>query len=208
MKEILSNLNAFYPDEYAMLEYLARGEVSTFKEMVGYSPEYVEHLIGYGLVIRRQDDYEFAFDAVADTVRKSLNHANSATREQKWAYISKRRNNLEQEIRSWLYRWAEKLEPSEWTKSVEACLSEDRQIKLGSLNRRQAFSRNNSPLYLIELLKFVRRSQHDRSTQISDALNAVNNYRIDAHAKDMPEVDYQRLVEAFDLLEDIFLPPP
>ena len=37
--------------------------------MADYSPEYVEHLMGYGLVVRRQDDYEFAFDAVADAVK-------------------------------------------------------------------------------------------------------------------------------------------
>jgi hypothetical protein len=208
MKEILSNLNSFYPDEYSMLEYLARGERSLFKEMADYSPEYVEHLVGYGLVVRRQDDYEFAFDAVADAVKRSLRNATTPTREQKWESISKRRNILEQEIRSSLYRWADSLEPDEWMKSVEACLSKSRLTQLGLMNRRQAFSRNSSPLYLIELLKFIQYGALDRASHISDAINTVNNLRIDAHAKDITDDEYERLNAAFSLLEDIFLPPP
>ncbi|MCK1417626.1 ATP-binding protein [Bradyrhizobium sp. CW4] len=208
MKEILSNLNSFYPDEYSMLEYLARGETSTFKEMVDYSPEYVEHLIGYGLVIRRGDDYEFAFDAIAEAVKRSLKDTGEATREQKWANISKRRNNLEQEIRGALYRWSDTLEPDEWKLSVEACLSKPRLAQLGVLSRRQAFSRNSSPLYLIELLKFIQQSKQSRASQISEALNVVNNHRVDAHAKDIEETEYQRLNDALAFLEDVFLPPP
>jgi hypothetical protein len=191
-----------------MLEYLARGETSTFKEMVAYSPEYIEHLVGYGLVVRRQDDYEFAFDAVADAVKRSLRNSTIPTREQKWERIGKRRNMLEQEIRSSLYRWADSLEPDEWKKSVESCLSKPRLSQLGIMNRRQAFSRNSSPLYLIELLKFIQYSGHDRASHISDAVNTINSLRIDAHAKDITDNDYELLNAAFSCLEDIFLPPP
>jgi hypothetical protein len=191
-----------------MLEYLARGETSTFKEMANYSPEYIEHLMGYGLVVRRQDDYEFAFDAVADAIKRSVRSSITPTREQKWESIGKRRNNLEQEIRSSLYRWANLLEPEEWKSCVESCLSKSRLSQLGIMNRRQAFSRNSSPLYLIELLKFIQYSAHDRASQISDAINTINSLRIDAHAKDITDTDYERLNEAFGLLEDIFLPPP
>ena len=72
MREILNTLKAFYPDEYDMIEYLARAERATFSEMANYNPAYTEHLIGYGLIVRRGDDYEFAFAAVEEAVKKTL----------------------------------------------------------------------------------------------------------------------------------------
>jgi hypothetical protein len=45
------------------------------------------------------------------------------------------------------------------------------------------------------------------SGEISTALDAVNKFRIDAHAKDISNADYDALNSAFDLLEDVFLPP-
>ena len=45
MSDILNNLRSFYPDEYAMLEYLARGDIAKFREMAEYAAEYAEHRI-------------------------------------------------------------------------------------------------------------------------------------------------------------------
>ena len=80
------------------------------------------------------------------------------------------------------------------------------------MTRREAFSRNSSPLYLIELLNFVKMND-DYSTEAVDqadiafALDFVNKNRVDAHAKDITDVDYERLKRIFVVLEDIFLPP-
>jgi len=72
LNEILSTLRKFYPDEHAMLEYLAKSDAETFAELYRYNPAYVEHLIGYGLVVRRGDDYEFGFDAIAESVKANF----------------------------------------------------------------------------------------------------------------------------------------
>ena len=48
IRDILNALKVFYPDEYAMIEYLAQGEVDQFLEMASYDATYVEHLVGYG----------------------------------------------------------------------------------------------------------------------------------------------------------------
>jgi hypothetical protein len=62
------------------------------------------------------------------------------------------------------------------------------------------------------LLSFIRYSGEFASNaatdgEISSALDTVNKFRIDAHAKDITDADYEALNNAFDLLEDIFLPP-
>jgi hypothetical protein len=73
--EILNSLRSFYPDEYTMLEYLANGEKTFFSELAEHSPAYAEHLIGYGIVVRRGSDFEFTFDAVAGAVKASTSDA-------------------------------------------------------------------------------------------------------------------------------------
>ncbi len=213
MGEILNNLKSFYPAEHEMLEYLARGNNVTFREMAEYAPEYVEHLLGYGLVVRRDEDYEFGFDAVTEAVKRNLSEDNKLSREDKWKQVGNRRNALEQEIRSALYRWAATLSSEEWQNCLNACLTRTRLDQLRSINRREAFSRNKSPLYLNELLKFVQNcgefmSAASTSGDILAALDTINKLRIDAHAKDISELDYDALNNAFCLLEDIFLPPP
>jgi hypothetical protein len=43
--------------------------------------------------------------------------------------------------------------------------------------------------------------------EILSAMNAVNAFRIDAHAKDISDIDYAKLIRSIELLEGIFLPP-
>jgi hypothetical protein len=52
-KHIVSELSEFYPDEYNMLEDLASGQKLEFIEFSQY-PEFVKHLISYGLLIYDQ----------------------------------------------------------------------------------------------------------------------------------------------------------
>ena len=77
--------------------------------------------IGYGIVIKRGDDYEFGFDAVAEVVKRSLRNGRPLSLDEKWRLIGSRRNELEQEIRTALYRWAARLSVDEWAKSLAGC---------------------------------------------------------------------------------------
>jgi len=212
LDEILSTLKAFYPEEHEMLEMLARGDKDSFREMAEYSPYFVEHLIGYGIAVRRDDDYEFAFDAVATAVEKNLSNSVQMSLEAKRAEISKRRNRIEEEIRSSLFRWARKLSAEEWKTAFAASISEARKRELGSLTITAAFSRRSSPLNFSEMLKFVQKADESAidgvsASDISAAMDLINKKRIDAHAKDIGELEYGQLIRAFELLESVFLPP-
>ena len=48
-KHVVSELQDFYPDEYAMLELLSSGQVSSFIELSAYN-EFIKHLLNYGLL--------------------------------------------------------------------------------------------------------------------------------------------------------------
>jgi hypothetical protein len=196
-----------------MIEYLAMGEVDTFSDLAKYSPSYVEHLIGYGIVVRRGDDFEFSFDAVAGAVKANISNAKESPPEQKRQEIGRRRNIIEEEIRSFLYRSAVRLTDERWSERLSTCVSSNRRLELGLLNRRDAFSRTKSPLYFAELLKFVGScNEFDDSTtpplrSVLSAMNTVNRHRIDAHAKGITDPDYLELMRSMELLESAFLPP-
>jgi hypothetical protein len=212
LDEILTTLKAFYPEEHEMLELLAKGDRTTFYEMAAYSSSFVEHLIGYGIVVRRGDDFEFAFDAVAAAVEKNLFDPNRANLEGKRAEISVRRNKIEEEIRSSLFRWARKLSKDEWVRTLSACITDTRKKDIGNITVNVAFSRRKSPLNFIETLKFVQQVDEFavEGVSISDiaaAMDFVNRNRIDAHAKEISDRDYAELIAAFELLESVFLPP-
>ena len=56
---ILEVLSKWYPDEYQMLTWMALGDYDTFNGLAKDSPEYVTHLIKYGIIAPFEDEYVF-----------------------------------------------------------------------------------------------------------------------------------------------------
>jgi len=115
-------------------------------------------------------------------------------------------------MRSSLFRWARKLVQGDWERVVGACLTDARKRTLGAMTVNQAFSRRSSPLNFVELLQFVRESGDFAvagvtTDEICKAINTVNQWRIDAHAKGIGDAEYATVLHALDLLEAVFLPP-
>lgn len=210
--DILNSLRSFYPDEYSMLEYLANGKVENFKEMASFDPEYTEHLVGYGLITKRGEHFDFTFDAARDALIDNMNKNHSSTDDAaRWAEISSRRNALESEIRTVLFHWANRLDAQQWSEACEVCIPKLIE-KHGALTPRQVFSRNDSRLYFIDLLKFVKHGQIAKSprveeTEVHHSFGIVNKLRIDAHANKIDDIEFKDWQQSIDLLEDIFLPP-
>ncbi|TWA62035.1 hypothetical protein FBZ82_11648 [Azospirillum brasilense] len=213
LMEILNTLKFFYSDEYSMIEYLSDGDTSSFKDVANFSPSYVEHLIGYGIVIKRGEDYEFAFEAIANAA-KAGEHISSASKstKEKRDEVSGRRNKIEEDMRVFFYYWSQGIPDDEWEATLNKSLGDERIKKLGTTNRRQLFSKNNSPLFFIDLLKFIDiceqiGTSHHTHSEIKMCIDFVNRHRIDAHAKAVSDSDYYRLVECLDILEATFSAP-
>jgi len=210
VREILGGLKEFYPEEYELLRYLARGDIENFNSIASAYPEFVEHLMGYGVLIKRGEAHEFLFDAVKDAMLSIEGDGKSS--DNKWDEVSARRNKVEEEIRTVLFHWASQLPAEDWAAACDACIP--RQVeRMGRLGQRDFFSRNQSPLYLLDLLAFVKYSGRYASnlslqSEISRAFDVVNKLRIDAHAKGISEEEYGTWNSAMTILEDNFLPPP
>ena len=52
LRDIVSNLNASYPDEFGLLKAVVHGDNSEISEFGIEAPDLIDHLIGYGLVER------------------------------------------------------------------------------------------------------------------------------------------------------------
>jgi hypothetical protein len=211
VKEILDSLKSFYPDEYELLSYLAHNDVETFNSLVEEYPEFVDHLIGYGIIAKRGNDYEFQFEAVKDALISCSQTELPATTEGRWREVNERRNLLEVEVRSALYHWAQELSEDQWESACLSCIPKHVE-RMGNRGRRYFFSKSQSPLYLLDLMKLVEFSGRFSSSQedgsaISAAFDVVNRLRTDAHAKTMSDDEYTAWLRAISLLEDRFLPP-
>lgn len=98
---MLGILRDYYSDEYAMLEYLAIGDMEFFNHFALGSPEYTQHLIGYGIIAKTNNVYDFKIDTVKEFLlsRNKYKKVN-LTKEDMYRECEERRNKLEPKLRS------------------------------------------------------------------------------------------------------------
>ena len=83
-----------------MLNMLASGDMETFRYYAEQDYSMVKHLIGYGIVQKTDEYYDFKIDAIRDyLLRKQRRKALVKTPEEKWAYVCSQRNALETKLR-------------------------------------------------------------------------------------------------------------
>lgn len=97
---ILEVLSEFYPDEYEMLKYLSTEDYDTFNYFATEDYSMVQHLMGYG-IIRKVDNY---FDFQMDVIKEYIIHKENVkkrlvSKEEKWAQLCSKRGNFELEMR-------------------------------------------------------------------------------------------------------------
>jgi hypothetical protein len=212
VNEILDSLKSFYPEEHDMMSYLAQGDYQHFVDIARESPAFIEHLLGYGIVVQRGEHFDFAFDAIREAIQARASSTSGAGMiEEQRTEISRRRNRLEEEMRAALFYWANSLPGDAWVRACEECVPKLIDSR-GPQTPRQLFSKGQSPLYLIDLLKFIELSaafgtEHVTNSEIKQALDTVNRLRVDAHSKSTPEGEFEKWQAAIGLLEEVFLPP-
>lgn len=97
---LLEVLQEFYPIEFEMLGYLASGDMETFKYFATEDYALVQHLIGYGIIKKVDEDYDFQMDVIKDYILKKENlRVKLETKEEKWSHLCSKRGNFEIELR-------------------------------------------------------------------------------------------------------------
>ena len=97
---VLEVLYNWYPDEYQMLTWLSVGEVNTFTGLSEVSPDYIVHLISYGVIEKAGNNYSFKMEVLKDYLSNKNQYKRlNLTLSEKQSEISKRRNAIEPKVR-------------------------------------------------------------------------------------------------------------
>ncbi|HQU70529.1 MAG TPA: hypothetical protein PLI43_20360 [Albidovulum sp.] len=150
---ILLDLGKFYPAEAALLKDFVTKSSAELKEYIEVAPEYVNHLLGYGIVKVKADDIEIAFDAIREALVK-LRQPDDIS--EMWAEISRRRNEIESSIRTTIFHWARAIPSYEWEDVLERNLTKVRFSNLTNKLPSFLFSPKTSPLYLSDLILLLK----------------------------------------------------
>lgn len=203
---IISILNERYPVEYELLEYLAQDHIDTFMEYANTSSLLIEHLVGYGLINEDNGNYYFTIEAVREYISKKTKIKKLLhSAEEKWAAVSERRNKIEYQLRKITRQVLLTHYGKKYISKIIESIPRERREKLQNVSEDELLNNN---LYFSDLMiiityrwsEFSRIFGDDKSRFSSD-MEIINNFRIDAHAKEISEENMERLQFALGKIE-------
>ena len=208
---IINVLKEQYKDEYDMLMYLALGDLDTFKYYASEANEMIRHLIGYGIIEKVNDNYNFKIDSVKNYLVNTFKYKKVLkTQEERIGEVSERRNKIEitlrKIIRQQLIITYGKARSKEIV--VNSLKNNDRD-KASYLSYQDLFDPRKSNIYFSTLIKIIddnygsfqnifNRSKGDVNTM----LNNINKQRIDAHASDLTDTEFNYLRACLEVIEN------
>lgn len=207
---IIVVLKEHYKDEYALLEYLARDDVDTFLEFASEVPEMVRHLIGYGIIEKVNDNYNFKIEEVKRYILKTEKYKRVVKDDNaKLQEISERRNILEKRLRkivknNLLITKGKK----EANDIVLAVLTGKDKEKGKTLAYNELFNPTKNNIYFNNLIDIIKSEWgcfqnlfNKPKDEIIGFLVNINKYRIDAHASTITDTEFNFTRSCFEIIE-------
>lgn len=211
---VLEVLENWYPDEFQMLTWLSIGEIETFIGLAEVSPEYITHLLNYGIIEKSNNDYSFKIEALklylsSKNKYKRLNLSN----QEKQAEISNRRNSLEPKLRKICRtQLRASFGETDAKRKIIVELYGTKEInKYDSSEYSDFFDSNKHNIFLKTTFEIIRKNWEygfknifDTNVEIFNAKTTlINHYRkSDAHASKINESDFKSFRGAMEWLED------
>ena len=193
---VLEVLETHYPEEYAMLEFLALDEIDDFKAFAADSPHYTEHLIGYGLIENINGEYDFRIEAIKKyLIRKNQYKKLATTPEEMWDEISQRRNSIESKLRRIIRNQLQAhLGTNEARDLILGIMGPNKKAKYGGLSYKELFDPNISEFYWDDIRKvatkkwdFFKNIFGQDQERFNTEMRWINQLRKDAHSGDVTE---------------------
>ncbi len=211
IQQILAVLEGYYPDEFYLLKKLALNGSDTFKRELRRGDHSAMHLIGYHLIKKEDNNYYFQIKAVESYLRDVYRYDRvPQSIEEKWAQVSVRRNKIEEKLRSLIQV---QLQSGFGRKAKERLIElasrsskDDNQIR--RMNAKGTLDEAIKELYLPQLGVIICKDwdKYEKifidKTKFSMYLGIINDFRIDAHAKDLNEENQALLNYSFRFFED------
>ncbi|WP_349779642.1 hypothetical protein [Xanthomonas sp. WHRI 7065] len=209
---VIGVLAEHYADEYTMLSYLARGDVDDFTALAKSDPAYTQHLIGYGVLCKSGDGYDFKIDAVKKHLSAKERYQKlNLSESEKLAEISARRNEVEHKLRKLISQVLRSLHGEDEAKKIVLSKHDSKaRAKYSHLNYKDLFDANKHEIYFNDLRELMRKSWEDGFRNVfSEDVEKFNSRMIllnsigrsDAHKKHVSDADMQSFRGAMTWLE-------
>ncbi|PEC48932.1 ATP-binding protein [Bacillus sp. AFS096315] len=199
---ILQILEKWYTNEYQLLEILAVEGNDKFKiEINKYSDE-IQHLIGYGILKKNNDNYFITINAISEYIKNKFTSKGKPTaKEEVWKLVTVERNTLEIKLRQLVKI---NIASSFGKKNLKSKLLEVIDSKKRALIEEKDFNDIlTNQFFLLDLKKVIVKNWDifdkifNDKTKFQMHLEIINELRVDAHAKTLSEEDYALLMYAF-----------
>ncbi|MBI6743294.1 hypothetical protein YA0080_24425 [Pseudomonas syringae] len=173
---------------------LANDDVTSFNEFAELHPSYTMHLIGYGLIRKGREGYDFSIDTIKEYILSQAKFRRiGLSSEDMWAEISLRRNAVEVKLRR-LVRML--LQASMGVSAARATLLDiiggKRKEKLTALSYQDLFVPSKGEIYFSDLTKVIskhwdvfKNSFEKTKQEVFSQLEYINKSRVDAHASEL-----------------------
>lgn len=210
---VIGVLAEHYMDEYTMLTYLARGDISEFEQLAESDSTYTQHLLGYGVISKSPNGYDFKIDSIKKHLsRKERYKKINLTDSEKLAEISERRNEIEHRLRRLVSQVLRATHGEDMAKSLVLAKHDSKlRSRYSSLSYRELFDANKHEIYFNDLKELMRKNwEHGFRNIFSEDVEKFNSRmvllnsigRADAHKKDVCDADMQSFRGAMSWLEE------
>jgi len=199
LEMIISVLKDYYSDEFEMLSFLANDDLETFNEFAELHPSYTMHLLGYGLLKKERNSYDFNIDSIKDYILEQGKYRRiGLTNSEMWSEISLRRNSTEVKLRKVIKLLLKaNLGATDAKQVVLDIFGGQRKSKLSSLTYDELFNAVKSEIYFSDLGKIISKKwdifKHSFEKTKQDTfrkLEFINSSRADAHAKELTTEEF------------------
>jgi len=207
---VLGVLQNFYKEEYDMLHFLALDDIETFNGFARDTPQYTNHLLGYGLIERNNGDYDFKIDSVKKYLVSLSKYKKSVlSLEDKWKEISERRNNVEPKIRKIIraVMTANYGEAIAKTRILDI-YGEKRKSEYSALTLKDILNPNVATVYFEDCRKVINKEwaifknvfgiDQDK---FNVNMKVINEHRDDAHSKEITDDEMSLVRVCFTQME-------
>lgn len=211
---VLGVLSNWYKDEYQMLVWLALNDINTFNGLARLSPDYINHLVKYGIIEQVDGEYKFKIEAIKIylTEKNKYQKLNLSDQE-KQAEISSRRNAVEPQLRHIIRRQLKSKFGEVDAKAIVISEIYGRKniSAYESMPYKDFFDPHKHALLLSTLFEIIRKNYElfvnifEVNVEIFSAKTKLINYfrKADAHAAKIKESDFISFRGAMQWLEEV-----
>lgn len=205
---ILEVLVNFYPEENTFLENLALGNTDNCESI---DPKLLSHLLGYNIIEKNQTVLGYRIEVLKNyMIRKNSYKKQNMTTEEKWAEISKRRNDIEPRLRIMVKntlksRYGVNVAKQKVINSIEA----SKRTRYSGLEYAELFDPKKGEIYFSQLGRLIETDwetcfknvfSHNKPS-IKSYFVIVNNLRAECHAAEVTDDEMNSFRGAMSALE-------